>query len=184
MIYNLRICEGSILTYWKMVMKNKSCLFFFPPQKRFLVNWALCKATRQQWQAGLWALPVGIVGKCLREMTWIASDICGDPCYPPKHGRCGAPVTAARSRARAPRWAPDSLHEMKPFSTSAPCVQGGSMPAALHTPRKGGTWDANRHAAPRVCHVRSLPLLAPLYNNGVYAKVASNKGLKLTCVSL
>lgn len=29
MIYNLRICQGSILTYWKMVIKNQSCWGIF-----------------------------------------------------------------------------------------------------------------------------------------------------------
>lgn len=29
MIYNLRICEGSILTYWKMVIKRLSCSGIF-----------------------------------------------------------------------------------------------------------------------------------------------------------
>ena len=57
------------------------------------------------------------------------------------------------------------------------------MPAGLHTLRKGGTWDANEHAAPCVCSVRSLLLLALVYNKGFYAKVAFNKGLKVTCVS-
>ena len=51
MIYNLRICEGSTLTYWKMVVKYQSSLGVFPP-KMIFVNWVLCKAIGQQWQAG------------------------------------------------------------------------------------------------------------------------------------
>lgn len=61
---------------------------------------------------------------------------------------------------------------------------GSLMPAALHTPRKGGTRDANGHAALPVCDTCSRLLLAQVYNKGFYAKVAFNKGLKVTCVSL
>lgn len=114
-------------------------LGFFSP-KRFLVSWVLCESIRQQWQAGLSALPVGIVGKYLQQMTWTANDIYGEPCCPSKHSRCGAPATAVRSRARAPRRALGSPHEMKPLLTQAPWALGEfDACCAAHTEERGDT---------------------------------------------
>lgn len=97
---------------------------FFPP-KRFLVSCVLCKSIRQQWQAGLSALPVGIVRKYLQQMTWAANDIYGEPCCPSKHSRCGAPATAVRSRACAPRWALGSpAWDETPLDIGTVCVGG------------------------------------------------------------
>lgn len=161
-----------------MVIKNQSCLFgFFFPHKGFLS--IKCSVN-----------PLGSKDKQVFEpfqqawMSWIVSDISGEPCCPLKPSWCGAPANAAQSRWSSPGCALGSLHKMKSFLTLALHVLWGSMLMGLHRRGKEGTWDANRSAASRVSDVHSLLLLALVYNKGHYAKVAFNKGLKVTCVTL
>lgn len=155
-----------------MVIKNQSCLFgFFFPHKGFLS--IKCSVN-----------PLGSKDKQVFEtfqrarMSWIVSDISGEPCCSLKPSWCGAPANAAQSRWSSPGCALGSLHKMKSFLTLALHVLWGSMLMGLHRRGKGGTWDANRSAASRVSDVHSLPLLALVYNKGRYAKVDFNKDWK------
>lgn len=100
------------------------------------------------------------------QQVWCSSNCCPEQSMYPKAG------------AGLPAW------DETPLDIGTVCV-GGVWCLLRCTHRgKGGTRDANGHAALPVCDTCSRLLLAQVYNKGFYAKVAFNKGLKVTCVSL
>lgn len=111
MIYNLRICEWSILTYWKMVIKNQSCSGIFSLKRSLSCLWS-----HQSVMTTLSPSPsMGTVRECWQQMTRILSDFCGQSYYLPKHSRYGAPALGGwvgGHWAPCPRWNPWPWHHV------------------------------------------------------------------------
>lgn len=145
---------------------KESVLLGVPPPN-FLVNWVPCKAMGLWWRAGpfQWAQWGSAWSKWPGEpVTFVGSHV-----VPQSMADVVLQwlLPGAEHLPRGGHWAP-------PTRWNPSCAGGFNAHWWAHT------WDVALH----IGNVFSLPLVALVYNKEFYAKVALNKGLKVTCVGL